>query len=74
MNTIEEKSTNRECAMMKKKEAEKKLMNPKTGTVATEQEWRTDFESMSAEEWGSVAFEDAGLVEVEWREDTWVEA
>lgn len=40
------------------------LMNPMTGNVATKEEWLHDFETMSAEEWGGQAFEDAGLVEV----------
>ena len=41
------------------------LMNPATGSVATESEWLDTFESMSAEEWGGEYFEDAGLIEVE---------
>lgn len=40
------------------------LMNPHTGSVAPESEWRHDFASMSAEEWGGDNFEDADLVEV----------
>lgn len=40
------------------------LMNPATGSVATESEWLDSFEGMNAEAWGGVSFEDAGLVEV----------
>ena len=40
------------------------LMNPATGSVAPESEWRSDFEDMSAEEWGGDTFESAGLIEV----------
>ena len=40
------------------------LMNPVTGSVATEAEWRADFASMSAEELGGENFEDGGLIEV----------
>ena len=43
---------------------EKMLMNPATGSVASESEWLAAFESMSAEEWGGEYFEDAGLIEV----------
>lgn len=43
---------------------EKMLMNPTTGSVAPESEWRADFESMTPEEWGGENFEDAVLVEV----------
>lgn len=43
---------------------EKMLMNPHTGSVAPESEWRKDFESMTAEEWGGNSFEDADLIEV----------
>lgn len=46
------------------------LMNPLTGCVAPESEWRLDFAAMSplAREmfWGGPNFEDAGLVEVKW--------
>lgn len=52
------------------------LMNPATGNVAPLEEWKSDFTSMSAEEWGGDRFEDADLVEVIWDEDsqTWIEA
>lgn len=40
------------------------LMNHATGSVATLEEWKADFESMTAEEWGGETFESAGLVEV----------
>ena len=55
---------------------EKMLMNPATGSVATLEEWKADFESMTAEEWGGQNFEDAGLVEVIWDEESndWREA
>lgn len=43
---------------------EKMLMNPATGSVAPESEWREDFASMSHEEWGGETFEDAELIEV----------
>ena len=43
---------------------EKMLMNPYTGSVAPEGEWRADFENMTAEEWGGENFEDNALVEV----------
>lgn len=43
---------------------EKMLMNPATGSVATESEWREDFACMSNEEWGGETFEDAELIEV----------
>ena len=46
------------------------LMNPATGSVATIEEWKADFESMTAEEWGGQNFEDAGLVEVIWKEES----
>ena len=41
------------------------LMNPKTGGVAPESEWRTDFENIASVVWGGPKFEDAGLIEVE---------
>ena len=51
------------------------LMNPATGSVATLEEWKADFESMTAEEWGGQNFEDAGLVEVVQDENgDWIEA
>ncbi len=52
---------------------EKMLMNPVTGTVAPESEWRADFECCSLEEWGSDTFESANLIEVECINDEWVE-
>ena len=42
----------------------KMLMNPATGSVATLEEWKAGFESMTAEEWGGQNFEDGGLIEV----------
>ena len=54
---------------------EKMLMNPATGSVATLEEWKADFESMTAEEWGGETFESAGLVEVVQDENgDWIEA
>ena len=54
---------------------EKMLMNPATGSVATLKEWKDDFESMTAEEWGGETFESAGLVEVVQDENgDWIEA
>ena len=54
---------------------EKRLMNLATGSVATIEEWKADFESMTAEEWGGETFEDAGLVEVVQDENgDWIEA
>ena len=54
---------------------EKMLMNPATGSVATLEEWKADFESMTAEEWGGETFECAGLVEVVQNENgDWIEA
>lgn len=56
------------------------LMNPATGSVASLEEWRADFASMSPEEreelWGGLNFEDAELVEVFWDEEShnWIEA
>ena len=56
-------------------ETQKMMMNPATGSVAPESEWREDFERLSAEEWGGATFESAGLVEVVKNEDgEWVEA
>ena len=56
-------------------EAQKMMMNPATGSVATEEEWREDFERLSAEEWGGTTFESAGLVDVVKNEaGEWVEA
>lgn len=43
---------------------ERMLMNPATGSVASESEWLEDFENMSADEWGGDSFEDGGLIEV----------
>lgn len=43
---------------------ERMLMNPQTGSVAPETEWRNDFEGMTSEEWGGENFEDGGLIEV----------
>ena len=44
------------------------LMNPATGSVATESEWRDDFADIAPEDrpdvWGGPDFEDADLVEV----------
>lgn len=40
------------------------LMNPMTGSVATLAEWQEIFSTVSPEEWGGPAFEDAQLVEV----------
>lgn len=54
------------------------LMNPATGSVATEAEWRAEFQAMTADErlalWGGSRFEDADLVEVVKRHGDWVEA
>lgn len=56
------------------------MMNPATGSVASLEEWRADFASMSPEEievvWGGLDFEDADLIEVVLDEDskTWIEA
>lgn len=51
------------------------LMNPLTGTVQTEAEWKADFRSMQSEQWGGESFEGAELTEVEWDEasGTWIE-
>lgn len=40
------------------------LMNPKTGTVLTENEWWEVYKSVLLEKWGGPEFEDAGLIEV----------
>lgn len=44
------------------------LMDVLTGAVASESEWRADFEAIPAdrrlEEWGGTTFENADLVEV----------
>ena len=56
-------------------EATRYFMNPATGSVSTIEEWKSDFESMTAEEWGGQNFEDAGLVEVVQDENgDWIEA
>lgn len=63
---------------------ERMLMNPATGSIAPESEWRSDYEDcqLHAERtgenlsalWGGPDFEDAGLIEVvqdengEWKE------
>lgn len=41
------------------------LMNSRTCTVQTEDDWREDYANMSLEEWGGPDFEDAELVEVQ---------
>lgn len=54
------------------------LMNPFTGSVAPESEWRKDYEYMMQQEdgdclWGGKEFDDAGLVEVRRNENgDWV--
>ena len=40
------------------------LMNPHTGSVATEEEWHEVFANSSPEEWGGENFEDADLTPV----------
>ncbi|WP_205224886.1 hypothetical protein [Desulfogranum marinum] len=40
------------------------LMNPHSGSVATEEEWREKFANSSPEEWGGENFEDADLTPV----------
>lgn len=40
------------------------LMNPETGTVASHEEWISDFNASTPEEWGGETFEDAALLEV----------
>ena len=57
----------------------KMLMNPATGSVATLEEWKADFADIAPEDrpeiWGGQNFEDAGLVEVIWDENSgWIEA
>ena len=46
------------------------LMNPPTGSVDTEENWRADFEDTVPELWGGPAFEDAELIEVYYNTDT----
>lgn len=50
------------------------LMNPATGSVAPESEWRQDFADIVPEErvdvWGGPRFEDGGLIEVKWNSET----
>ena len=54
---------------------ENMLMNPATGSVASLEEWKADFDSMTAEEWGGETFESARLVEVVQDENgDWIEA
>ena len=64
--------------------SETMLMNPATGSVAPESEWRADYEDCKARAertdeslsdlWGGPDFEDAGLVEVIQGEDgDWIE-
>lgn len=59
---------------------DKMLMNPFTGSVAPESEWRADFADIAPEDlpevWGGPNFEDAGLVEVVWDDaaEDWREA
>lgn len=47
---------------------DKMLMNPVTGSVAPESEWRQDFADVAPEDrvdvWGGPRFEDGGLIEV----------
>lgn len=47
---------------------EKMFMNPVTGSVAPEDEWRADFADIPLEDrpevWGGSNFEDGGLIEV----------
>ena len=40
------------------------LMNPETGTVASHEEWISEFTTCTSEEWGGETFEDAALLEV----------
>ena len=40
------------------------LMNPETGTVASHEEWISEFTTCTPEEWGGETFEDAALLEV----------
>jgi len=44
---------------------ERFFMNPHTGSIDTEENWRSDFASMTSEEWGGETFDDAGLIEVD---------
>ena len=56
-------------------EATRYFMNPATGSVATREEWKDDFDSMTAEEWGGETFESARLVEVVQDENgDWIES
>lgn len=52
----------------------KLLMNPATGIVAPEREWRLDFFCIAPEDrvdvWGGSRFEDGGLIEVKWNSET----
>ena len=57
------------------------LMNPATGSVDTESQWRHEYRSLMTEGkdgvilWGGTEFEDAGLIEVRKDENgDWVEA
>jgi hypothetical protein len=45
------------------------LMNPHTGSVDTEENWKSEFREMSSEEWGGKTYEDARLFEVVKDED-----
>ena len=50
------------------------LMNPVTGSIDTEEDWRAVFRSVSPEEWGGDDFDDAKLVPVIYTDDSgWVE-
>ena len=40
------------------------LMNPCTGSIDTEENWRADFDTRDRETWGSDTFEDADLIEM----------
>lgn len=59
---------------------EKMLMNPFTGSVAPESEWREDFAAIAPEDrpevWGGENFEDAVLIPVVWDKENqnWREA
>lgn len=59
---------------------EKMFMNPFTGSVAPEPEWREDFAAIAPEDrpvvWGGDTFESAGLIPVVWDTDAqdWREA
>lgn len=50
------------------------FMEPQSGVVQTEVEWRSDYARMPPEMWGGERFEDAGLVPVIWSdaENRWV--